>query len=71
MDPTGGIMLSEVSQDQKQKSCHVFSHTWKTDLKMNIYTKTSMIIYKLRCSMFVIVEVLYRTREKRERKKER
>jgi hypothetical protein len=33
------IMLSEDSQD----------HTWKIDLKINIYTKTSMIIYKLRC----------------------
>jgi hypothetical protein len=42
------IVLSEVSQDQKHKS-HVFSHMWKIDSKINIYTKTSMIIYKLIC----------------------
>jgi hypothetical protein len=35
------IMLNEVSQDQKQ---HMFSHMWKIDPKINIYTKTSMII---------------------------
>jgi hypothetical protein len=39
----GDIMLSAVSQDQKHKS-HVFSHMWKIDPKINIYTKTSMII---------------------------
>jgi hypothetical protein len=32
------IMLSDVSQDQKHKG-HIFSHTWKTDPKINIYTK--------------------------------
>jgi hypothetical protein len=42
------IMLSEVSQDQKNKR-HVFSRMWKTEPKINIYTKTSMIIYKLIC----------------------
>jgi hypothetical protein len=42
-----GIMLTEVSQNQKQKR-HVFSHTWKIDPKITIYAKTSMIIYKLR-----------------------
>jgi hypothetical protein len=42
------IMLSEVTQDQKHKS-HMFSHMWKIDPKINIYTKPSMIIYKLRC----------------------
>jgi hypothetical protein len=26
---------------------HVFSHIWKIDPKINISTKTSMIIYKL------------------------
>jgi hypothetical protein len=31
------IMLSDVSRDQKQK-IHVFSHTWKIDPKINIYT---------------------------------
>jgi hypothetical protein len=29
------IMLSEVSQVQKYKGCHVFSHTWKTDLNIS------------------------------------
>jgi hypothetical protein len=28
---------------------HVFTHAWKTDPMINIYTKTSMITYKLRC----------------------
>jgi hypothetical protein len=37
------IMLSEVSQDQKDKG-HVFSHMWKIDPKINIHTKTTMII---------------------------
>jgi hypothetical protein len=32
------IMLSEVNQDQKHKSC-VLYHTWKIDPKINIYTK--------------------------------
>jgi hypothetical protein len=27
------IVLSEVSQAQKDKGCHVFSHTWKIDPK--------------------------------------
>jgi hypothetical protein len=42
------IMLSESSQDQKHKR-HIFPHTGKIDPKINIYTKTSMIIYKLKC----------------------
>jgi hypothetical protein len=42
------IMLSKVSQDQKQRP-HVFSHTWKIEPKKNIYAKTTMIIYKLIC----------------------
>jgi hypothetical protein len=41
-------MFSEVSQAQKHRVL-VFSHMWKIDPKINIYTKTSMIIYKLRC----------------------
>jgi hypothetical protein len=41
------IMLSEVSQDKKHKR-HFFSHMWKIDPKINIYTKTRMIIYKPR-----------------------
>jgi hypothetical protein len=43
------IMLSEVSQDQKHKRLIVFPHLGKIDPKINIYAKTSMIIYKLRC----------------------
>jgi hypothetical protein len=41
------IILSEVSQDQKHKR-HIFSHMWKTDPKIYTYTKTNMIIHKLR-----------------------
>jgi hypothetical protein len=41
------IILSEVSQDQKHKS-HIFSHMWKMDPKINIYTKTIIIICKFR-----------------------
>jgi hypothetical protein len=58
------IMLSETQQT------HVFPHTGKTDPKINIYTKTSMIIYKLKCRMFVTVELLYGTQGKRERERE-
>jgi hypothetical protein len=39
------IMLSEISQAQKHKG-HMFS-SHKIDPKINIYTKTSMFIYKL------------------------
>jgi hypothetical protein len=39
------IMLSEVSQVQKDKGLYIFFHMWKIDPKINIYTKTSMIIY--------------------------
>jgi hypothetical protein len=64
------IVLSEVRQNQNQKR-HVFSHTWKIDPKTKMCTKTSMIIYKFRCrNMFVIMELLYETWRKRERKKE-
>jgi hypothetical protein len=40
-----GIMLSEITHTQKHKG-YVLSHVWKIDPK--IYTKTSMIIYKLK-----------------------
>jgi hypothetical protein len=46
MDAIGEHHVSEVNQDQKHKIC-MFSHTWKMDPKINIYTKTNMIIYKL------------------------
>jgi hypothetical protein len=42
------ITLIEVSQDQKHKSLIFFSQKWKIDPMINIYTKTSTIIYKLR-----------------------
>jgi hypothetical protein len=32
---------------------HVFSHTWKIDPKISIYTKTSMIIDKFRCRTYL------------------
>jgi hypothetical protein len=41
------IMLSEVRL-RKIKATFFFSHMWKVDLKVNIYSKTNMIIYKLR-----------------------
>jgi hypothetical protein len=43
------ITLSEVSQVQKDKRPPVFADTYMTDPKINIYTKTSMILHKLRC----------------------
>jgi hypothetical protein len=42
---------------------------WRIDPKINIHTKTSMIIYKL-IYMFITVELLYGTLVKRERKRE-
>jgi hypothetical protein len=46
------MMLSEVSQDRNTK-VHVFSHTWKVDPNLNMYTKTNMIIHKLICRTHV------------------
>jgi hypothetical protein len=43
------IMLSEVSQAQKDKGCHVFYHQWKIDPKDKHIHKISMITYKLIC----------------------
>jgi hypothetical protein len=44
------IMLSEISQDQKHKR-HIFisPHMGEINPKINIYVKTNMIIYKLKC----------------------
>jgi hypothetical protein len=39
------IMLSKVSQVQETQKPHVFSHTWKIDPKMDLYTNISIIIY--------------------------
>jgi hypothetical protein len=41
-------MLSEVSQVQKDKD-HMFSLMCRSIQKINIYTKQSMITYKIRC----------------------
>jgi hypothetical protein len=63
------IMLSEVSQAQDHKG-HMFSLIHRRQIqKINIYTKTNMIIYKLMQNMFVIVEPLYRTWRRKERKR--
>jgi hypothetical protein len=43
------IMLSEVKSGLETQKTHVFFPMWKIDPKINIYTKTSIIIYKLRC----------------------
>jgi hypothetical protein len=49
MDAIGNIMLSEESQVQKHKG-HMFSLICvRQTPKINIYTKTSIIIYKLSC----------------------
>jgi hypothetical protein len=62
------IMLSEVSQAQKDKD-HIFSFICARQIrKINIYTKTNVIVYKLICRTFVIVELLYGSRGKREGK---
>jgi hypothetical protein len=45
----------------------VFSHTWKIDPKDKHVHKNKE--YKLRWNMFVIVELLYGTQGKRERKR--
>jgi hypothetical protein len=53
------IMLSEVSQVQKDKG-HAFSLLCGRQIqKINMYTKTSMIICKHKYSMFVIIELHY------------
>jgi hypothetical protein len=46
------IMLNEVSQDQNHKSS-MFSPRWEIDSKINIYTKTCMIIYKCGCRTYL------------------
>jgi hypothetical protein len=45
----GGIMLSEISQLQKDKGSMFSSHMWKINPKDNIYTKPSFFIHKLIC----------------------
>jgi hypothetical protein len=57
------MLLNSVCQNFIENFCiyvherywpiHVFSHTWKIDPKINIYTKTSMITYTLRCRIWL------------------
>jgi hypothetical protein len=62
------IMLSVVNQAEKDKGHHVFSHMWKIGPKINIHkTKHDHTHY---IDMFLIVELLYGTQERRERKRE-
>jgi hypothetical protein len=61
------IMLSEVSQAQKDK-VHVFSHMWKIDPKDKRIHKNKHD--HIRTHMFVVVELLYETQGKKERKRE-
>jgi hypothetical protein len=56
-------MLSEVSQDQKHKSC-MFSLIRGRDPKINIYKKQTYIQTQNQ-NMSIIVELLYGTQEKR------
>jgi hypothetical protein len=65
------IMVSEVSQVQKHKGRHVFSHIWKMDPKdkhihkdRHDHTQTQM------WNMCVTVELLYGTWGRRDRKRE-
>jgi hypothetical protein len=41
------IMLTKPGSETQKP--YVFSHMWKIDPKINIYTKTSITIYKLTC----------------------
>jgi hypothetical protein len=57
-----------VNQAEKDKGHHVFSHMWKIGPKINIHkTKHDHTHY---IDMFLIVELLYGTQERRERKRE-
>jgi hypothetical protein len=65
------IMLSEVSQAQKDKVSMFFSHTWKTDPKdKGIHKNKHGHIHIYIQNMFVTVELPYETRGRRERKRE-
>jgi thiamine phosphate synthase YjbQ (UPF0047 family) len=65
------IMLREVSQAQKDKVHIVFSHTRKKDSKYkHIHKNKHAHIQTHMYSKFVIVELLYGTWGKRERKRE-
>jgi hypothetical protein len=62
------VVLSEVSQDQKHKSCIFLSYVEGRSKDKHIH-KTSMSIYKLIHRKFVIVKLLYGTQGRRERKR--
>jgi hypothetical protein len=64
------IMLSEVSQDQKQQKPHVFSHLWKTDPKINIHKNKHDHTQTQMQNVFMTVVLFYGTWGKRERKRE-
>jgi hypothetical protein len=49
MDASGGHHVKGSKPGSDTRRPHDFSHTWKTEPKMNMYTKTSKIIYKLGC----------------------
>jgi hypothetical protein len=48
MDATGGHHVKRSKLGSETQKMHVFSHMWKIDPKINIHTKTSIIMYKLR-----------------------
>jgi hypothetical protein len=47
------IMLSELSQNQKDKSCMFSFIHGRQSQKIYIYTKTNIIIYKLSCRTYL------------------
>jgi hypothetical protein len=65
------IMLNVVSQVSERQRLHVFSHLWKIDPKDNgIHKNKHDHIHIYIENMFVIVELLYGTLGRRERKRE-
>jgi hypothetical protein len=65
------IIVSEVSQAQKDKICHIFSHMWKMDPKDKHIHKNKHDHVKIQMqNMFVTVELLCGTRGRREKKRE-
>jgi hypothetical protein len=53
MDAIGGHHVKRSKPGSETQKLHVASDMWKTDTKTNIYTNTSMIIYKLRYRGFL------------------
>jgi hypothetical protein len=69
MDEIGGHHVKLGKPGLGTQKMPVFSHMWKIDPKINIYTKTSMIIYKLRSRTCYNSGTTLRNWGKRERKK--